>query len=593
MEIQKKREIFLKLYGYLRAYRLQLAASGIALSIAAITIIAIGQGLRFLIDQGFGSQDLASNQALLFLTTMALLMGAASFLRSYLSSWIGERVVADLKKAVFERLIYRSPAFFDSVQVGDLMSRLDTDTHLIQVLIGRSASMGLRSLLQFIGAFIMLFLASPQLAALTCIASFIALMPLLLFGKQIYASSSESQKRLAHASAYSLERLERVSTVQAFAQELSIQSRYQNYLKQGLNAANRLNIASSFMSASVIILITLGASVILWFGGQEVVNQQLTSGTFVSFLFYAIIIAGSIGNFSEAWKDLQRALGAAERVFALLPNTPTDKPKVRAINTPIRGDIEFQNVTFSYASRPEIKVLDSISLHIKHGDTVAFVGPSGSGKSTFFKLLLGFYSPQQGKILLDRTPIDDLAPQHFRPNLGWIPQEPVLFAGSIHDNIKFANPDASFQKIEEAAHQANALEFIRKLPDGFTTQVGEKGIQLSIGQKQQLVIARLFLQNPSILLLDEVTTALDAENMDRIQAALESLMQGRTALMVTHNLSTILNFDRIIVLNQGKILASGNHTTLIRQNELYRRFVALQFSDNPHETSVNNISRSA
>ncbi|MEN8236583.1 MAG: ABC transporter transmembrane domain-containing protein [Pseudomonadota bacterium] len=586
MQIRQKREIFFKLYEYLRVYQLHLIASGIALSVAATTIIAIGQGLRLLVDRGFGSQTIASKQTLLFLTIMALLMGAASFLRSYLSSWIGERVVVDLKQKIFRGLIYRSPAFFDSLQVGDLMSRLDTDTHLIQILIGRSASTGLRSLIQFIGAFIMLFLTSPQLAVLTCIASFIALMPLFLFGRQVYIFSNELQKNWTHASAYSLERLECVTTVQAFAQENSVYTHYQNNLKQGLITANKLNITSSLMSASVIILITLGACVILWFGGHEVVNHQLTPGTLVSFLFYAVIIAGSVGNLSEAWKDLQRALGAAERVFSLLPDAPITKPKVRAINSPVRGDIEFQNVTFSYPSRPEIKALENISLNIKHGDTVAFVGPSGSGKSSLFNLLLGFYAPQQGKVLLDRVQINSFAPQQLRPHIGWIPQEPILFSGSICDNIKFANSGTSFQKVEKAALQANALEFIRRLPDGFATQVGEKGVQLSVGQKQQLVIARLFLQNPSILLLDEVTTALDAENVDCIQAALGDLKQGRTTLMVTHNLSTILNFDRIIVMNQGKIIASGNHTTLMRQNELYRRFVALQFSDTLHETSA-------
>ncbi len=417
-------------------------------------------------------------------------------------------------------------------------------------------------------------------------------MPVLLFGKQVYAFSNESQKNWGSASAYSLERLENVTTVQSFVKENYTYSHYQSQLQQGLATANKLNVASSSMSASVIILITLGASVILWFGGHEIVNHQLTSGTFVSFLFYAIIIAGSIGNLSEAWKDIQRALGAAERVFALLPDTQTTKPKVRAINAPIRGDIEFQNVTFSYPTRPKVKVLDGISLSIKHGDTVAFVGPSGSGKSSIFKLLLAFYSPQQGRILLDNTPIDSLAPQQWRPHFGWIPQNPVLFSGSIHDNIKFANAEASFQKIEEAAHQANAIEFIRKLPDGFATQVGEKGVQLSVGQKQRLVIARLFLQDPSILLLDEVTTALDADNINRIQVALENLKQGRTTLMVTHNLSTILNFDRIVVVNQGKIIASGNHTTLMRQNELYRRFVALQFSDREPEAPARVVNQS-
>ena len=566
---------------FMLPYKSQIAVALLATTIAAATLVSIGQGLRYLVDQGFGSAAFNYETAILLLAFMALVLGSASFLRSYLASWIGEQIIVDIKQKIFNNLLQQPPEFHETKQVGEMMATLESDSHLIHLLLSRSATTGLRSTLQFLGAFIFLFLTSPQLAGLTCLASLFALLPLFLFGKKVYKLSTITQQKSADAAAYCQEKLSAVLTVQTFGREESCHEHYHTQLRNTLSFAHRNIVSRSLMSASVIVLITLCGSLILWTGGQEIIKHHLTSGMFIAFVFYAVIVAGSLGNISEAWGDMQRALGAAERVFALLPlekqtqflTPPSPLP------TKFRGDIECQQISFAYPTRSDNKIFDKLSLTIKHGDTVAIVGSSGTGKSTLLSLLLRFYRPQQGQILLDGINIEAIPLQKLRHIFGWLPQEPVLFSGSVYENIRFASPHATFQDIEEAARQANALEFIRTLSDGFATEVGERGVQLSIGQKQRLALARIFLQNPRILLLDEATTALDADNAHLIQNAIDQIKIGRTTIMITHHLSTILNVDRIIVINQGQIVASGNHTTLMRQSELYRRFVALQFQD--------------
>ena len=565
---------------FLFPYRWRVVGAFIALSITAAATLGLGQGLKGLIDSGFSGGDSTTlDQALLLLVGLPVIIAFGTFARFYLVSWLGERVVADLRKAVFDRVLSLHPGFFEVTKTGEILSRLTTDTTLLQSVIGSSASMALRSALNFLGGMVMLFVTNAKLAGLVLLVVPIVVVPILIYGRRVRKLSRVSQDRVADVGAFAEESFNAIQTVQAFTHETEDRKRFDVQVKNAFDTAIRRTWARGLLSAIVILLVFNAIAVILWIGGQGVLSGEISGGELAAFVFYASVVAFSVGIISEVFGELQRAAGATERLIELLEEEPEILAPANAISMPdpSQGRVHFDGVTFHYPSRPDMPALVDFTLDIKAGETVALVGPSGAGKSTVFQLLLRFYDPEMGRVVVDDVNVSSADPQNVRQRMALVPQDPVLFGTDGWENIRFGRPEASNEDVRLAADAAAASEFLDELPNGFGTFLGEKGMRLSGGQRQRISIARAVLRDPAILLLDEATSALDAENERLVQTALEKLMVGRTTLIIAHRLATVLNADRIAVIDKGRMVAIGTHFELIKNNPLYARLAALQF----------------
>jgi ATP-binding cassette subfamily B protein len=572
-----------QLWPFARRYKVLIGFAGFALVGAAGATLAIGQAVRRMVDYGFGGPGDAPagylDEYFLALFGVFALLAAFTFARYWSVTWLGERMVADIRDAVYRHVLRLDPAFFENTKTGEVMSRLTVDTELIQTVVGSSASMALRNLLMFIGGLAMLIVTSPKLAGMVLAIVPIVIIPIIFFGRRLRGLSRTSQDRVAAVNARAEESLNAVQTVQAFTQEAYEEKRFSQAVSDTLTVARKRIHVRAWLTAVVILLIFGAIDVVLWLGATDVATGAMTSGELTAFVFYAIVVAGSVGTLSEMWGDLQRAAGATERLMELLTVNASIAVPENPVPLPERseGRIEFDNVVFRYPSRPEIAALDGFSLAVSPGEKVAIVGPSGAGKSTVFQLMLRFYDAEAGRILVDGADIMQADPVEVRRRYGLVAQDPVMFAATAMENIRYGRPEASNEEVFRAAQAAGAAEFLDRLPEGYDTPLGERGQRLSGGQRQRIAIARALLRDPSILLLDEATSALDAESERMVQGALELLMQGRTTLVIAHRLATVLKADRIIVMDQGRVVASGTHKELMAQEGLYARLAKLQF----------------
>ncbi|NBB84123.1 MAG: ATP-binding cassette domain-containing protein [Alphaproteobacteria bacterium] len=565
---------------YLAPYKLQILGAAVALVVAAGTVLALGQGVRTLVDRGFGAGDAALlDRALLILIGVTVLLTVASFGRFFLVSWIGERVIADLRRDVYDRVIRLSPGFFETAKTAEIISRLTADTTVLQVVVGSSVSIFLRNVLLFAGGATMLLISSPRLAGLVALVVPVVLAPILIYGRRVRTLSRESQDRVADVGAHVDETLWAVRTVQAFGHEDRERARFRDRVEDAFATAIRRVRARSMLSATVILLVFGAITSILWVGGHDVIAGRITGGELSAFVFYAIVTASAVAALSEVIGEIQRAAGATERLFDLMDQPPdiAAPPAPVALPTPPEGAIAFDEVVFHYPSRPADAALEGFSLAVAPGESVALVGPSGAGKTTVFQLLLRYYDPRDGSIRLDGVDLREADPADVRARLGIVPQDPVIFSADAWDNIRYGRPDASDAEVLAAAEAAHARGFLEALPEGFRTFLGERGVRLSGGQRQRIAIARAILRDPAVLLLDEATSALDAESERAVQDALDRLMQGRTTLVIAHRLATVQRVDRIAVMDHGRLVATGSHGDLIAEGGLYARLAALQF----------------
>jgi ATP-binding cassette subfamily B protein len=565
---------------FLMPYKWWVAGAMVALIIAAGSVLAIGQALRRVVDLGFSVENAEFlDQYFLALLGIVAVLAFATFARFYMVSWIGERVVADVRQEVYNHVIKLSPAFFEVTPTGEILSRLTTDTTLIQTVIGTSVSVALRNILIFAGGSVLLAITSPKLAAMVGLVVPLVVLPIVIFGRKVRKLSRESQDRVADVGAMAGESIDAVRTVQAFGHEDHDRRTFATATENAFAIAVKRVRARGWLTAVVILLIFGAVDGVLWIGAKDVTAGVMSGGQLAAFVYYAIMTAASVGALSEVWGDLQRAAGATGRLSELLATDPIisapDNPV--ALPLPAEGAIKFDNVTFHYPARPTISALDDFSLEISPGETVAIVGPSGAGKSTAFQLLLRFYDPESGRVTLDGVALPEARPEDVRARIGLVAQDPVIFAGDVWDNIRYGRPGASDEEVRAAADAAQVTEFADRLPDGFNTHLGQRGVRLSGGQRQRLAIARAILRNPAVLLLDEATSALDAESERLVQAALDGLMEGRTTLVIAHRLATVLKADRIVVIDEGRIEAIGRHEDLMAGGGLYAHLAELQF----------------
>jgi ATP-binding cassette subfamily B protein len=566
---------------FLAPYRTRMLVAFLALLVAAAAMLALPQALKNVIDKGFSAANAAAiDRYFLWLLVAAAVFAAFASLRMYLVNWIGERVVADLRSAVYARVIRMDPAFFEVTKTGEVLSRLTTDTTLIQSLSGIGLSILLRSTVSFLGSLVLLLLTSLKLALIIFALIPTVLLPMLLFGRRVRRLSRDSQDRVADTSGLAGETLNAIQTVQAFTLEGLQGRRYDAAVEDSFSTAIRRTRVRAWLIAFAIMTMFSAVTLVLWLGARSVLHGTMSGGDLAKFLSYAIFMGTSVAALSEMWGELQRASGAMERTIELLQSRPSIVTPAQPIDLEVtRGAISFEHLSFNYPSRPDSRALDDFHLEIAAGETVAFVGPSGAGKSTVFQMLLRFYDPGSGRILIDGLDIARADPSAVRARIGLVPQETMIFGASARENIRYGRPGASDADIEAAARAAAADEFIERLPDGYDTFLGERGARLSGGQKQRIAIARAILKNPPILLLDEATSSLDSESERLVRDALETLMRDRTTLVIAHRLATAINSDRIVVVDRGRIVGIGKHEELLRDNALYARLAALQFGE--------------
>jgi ATP-binding cassette subfamily B protein len=567
---------------YLRPYRGVLLLALLALLVASAAMLSLPVALRFLIDNGLSSRSTDTiNLYFIAFLAAAGAFGVFAALRFYLVTWLGERVVADLRSAVYARVIRMDPAFFEVTRVGEVLSRLTADTTLVQSIAGVNLSILLRSTITVVGSLVMLAVTSLKLTVVMIVLIPLVVAPLIILGRRVRRLSRRSQDRIADTSGIADETLNAIQTVQAFTLEKINTDRFDAAVEDSFGAAVQRTKSRSTLTALATMLVFGAITFVLWMGAHAVVRGEMTGGQLGQFLLYAGYVGVAAASLSEMWGEVQRGAGAMERLVELESAQPTIQapPRPVALPTPGRGEIRLEHVTFRYPSRPESRALDDLNLSVRPGETVAFVGPSGAGKSTTFQLLLRFYDPESGRIVIDGVDIAQADPLQVRSRIGLVPQDTVLFATSARENIRYGRPGATDAEVEAAAQAAAADEFLRRLPQGYDTFLGERGTRLSGGQRQRIAIARAILRDPPILLLDEATSALDAESERLVQAALDRLMQGRTTIIIAHRLATVLQADRIVVLDHGRIVAQGTHAELVRSNELYARLAALQFAD--------------
>ena len=571
---------FLPAFRFLQPYKWRILLAGIALVTTAGVSLSLGQGVRLLIDKGFvaGSPE-ALTQTLLFFLVLITLLALGTFLRFYLVSWLGERVSADLRKAVFQHLLQLHPGFFETNLSGEIQARITADTTVLQTVIGSSLSVALRNVLLFLGGIAWLFWTNPKLTSIVLIAVPLLVSPVVIFGRRVRRLSRTSQDKVASVGAYVGETLQHIKIVQGMNHQQVDEKSFSQHVESAFVAGIQRIRQRALLIAIVMLLVLGSIGGMLWVGGQDVLAGRVTPGELAAFVFYALIVASSLGFLSEVIGDLQRAAGATERLMELLEaeSQITDPIYPQSLPSLVRGSVEINDLHFCYPSRPDFLALQAVNLHIEPGMTMALVGPSGAGKSTLLELLLRFYDPLQGSIRFEGIDLRSLALQELRRHIAFVPQEPTLFSTNVWENLRYGKPDASKQQMLAATKNANAGDFLNKLPQGFDSFLGEQGVRLSGGQRQRLAIARAILRDPKLLLLDEATSALDAESERMVQEALLRLMQGRTTIVIAHRLSTVIHADQIAVMDKGSVTALGTHQQLLRTSQLYSRLAELQF----------------
>lgn len=571
------------LWGFMRNYKTKMALALFFLMIAASMVLIIPTALQGMVDNGFSNSDAQTVND--YFTVFLIIVGAmavSTAMRFYYVSWLGERVVADIRKAVYARLITMSPEFFETNRPGEIVSRLTADTTVVQTIVGSSFSVWLRNILIAFFGTIWLFIQNPQLMTYVMIGIPITIGILVMVGRRVRNLSRSSQDRIADVGARANESLGALNVVQAFTREAEEDRRFTAATEDAFSVAQRRITVRSALTAGAIFIIFSSIAAVLYNGAQEVMAGTMTGGALLEFIIRSVFVAGAYGALSEVYSDLQRAAGAAGRLAELLAVVPTIKAPADAVTLPdtLTGAVQFDNVNFAYPSKQDYPALENFNLNVKEGETVALVGPSGAGKSTVLQMLLRFYDPQSGAIKLDNINIQDCDPVKFREHLAFVPQETIIFADSIAENLRYGRLEANMDDIKAAANSAAALEFIERLPEGFDTYLGERGTRLSGGQRQRLAIARAILRDAPLLLLDEATSALDAESELKVQLALDHLMEGRTTIVIAHRLATVKKADRIVVMDEGRIVAEGTHEELIKEDGLYKRLADLQFGPN-------------
>ncbi|GAB3522130.1 ABC transporter transmembrane domain-containing protein [Photobacterium alginatilyticum] len=571
---------------FVKPYKTMVAAALLALLVTAVVSLSIGQGVKMIIDNGFmaGSKEQLSH-AIGVMVVMISILAVGTFTRFYLMSWLGERVCADIRKAVFDRLLALHPSYFEENRSGEIMSRLTTDTTLLQSIIGSSFSMALRSLLMLVGGLLMLVLTNLKLTLMVVGCVPVVLLPMLYYGRKVRRLARESQDSIADVGTYAGEIIQNIKVVQSYTRESQEKKAFGAEVENAFSVARQRVQQRAVLIAAVIFLAFGAISIMLWVGGMDVLAGRISEGELAAFVFYAVMVAMSVATISEVYGELQRASGSAERLFELLAvESAIQAPQqVVKVDSSAETVIAFDAVNFSYPSRLNSAALSEITLSIRKGQVVALVGPSGAGKTTLFELLQRFYDPSSGEIRLKGAPIHRLEPQALRQQMGMVPQQPIMFSADVWHNIRYGRPDASDEEVILAAKRAHAHDFILELPEGYKSYLGEQGVRLSGGQKQRVALARAILKDPDILLLDEATSALDAESEFHVQAALNELMENRTTLIIAHRLSTVIHADVIVLLDQGRIVARGTHSQLLEESTLYQRLCELQFDTSDTE----------
>ncbi|MBN9888881.1 ABC transporter transmembrane domain-containing protein [Salipiger abyssi] len=569
------------LWPFMLPYKGMMLAAVLALMATAAVSLTLPMAVRRVVDNFSVEDGALLDYYFLAALGIAGLLALGTALRYALVTRLGERVVADIRKAVFDRVIGLSPVFYEKVMTGEVLSRITTDTTLIQSVIGSSVSIALRNILMMAGGLALMLLTSAKLTGLVLLLVPVVIVPILTLGRRLRKLSRENQDWIAASSGNAAEALSAVQTVQAFTHETISRNAFGEVTEKSFDAARRRIWVRALMTAIVIFLVFTGVVGVLWMGAWDVRAGEMSAGALVQFVIYSVMVAGAVAALSEIFGELQRAAGATERLVELLSaeDSVTDPEAPKSLAAPVKGAIGFEHVRFSYPSRPEVSALDDIDLAIRPGETVALVGPSGAGKTTIVQLIQRFYDPDAGRVTLDGVALDEMTRDAFRQHIALVPQDPVIFAASARENIRFGRPDASDVEIEAAAKAAAAHGFISALPEGYDTYLGERGVMLSGGQKQRIAIARAILRDAPVLLLDEATSALDAESERAVQAAVDRLAEGRTTIIVAHRLATVKKADRILVMEQGRIVAQGSHDALVAEGGLYARLARLQFTD--------------